>query len=244
MHQKISGGMRFKYLILITTIVVTLYIVTAVVQNRLVSLRGFDVCAAIFVYPFSYLFCDISTEVYGYKVSRQILWCGLLSWLISGLFITLAVDLPAPSFWSGYSQKFNVVMEPYFRTIMAGIVAVIAGQFLNIYTISKFKILTQGRFFWARSVSSCFTGDLITTILSLSFIFLGRISLHEITQLIIYELAISITIQAVFAVPATVLVRFLKKSENIDAYDYNVNFNPFKFNAIEENSSIRGEKTS
>jgi uncharacterized integral membrane protein (TIGR00697 family) len=227
-------GIRYKYLTLISSIVVTLYIVTAVVQNRLVSIHGFDICAAIFVYPFSYLLCDISAEVYGYKITRQILWCSLLSWIISGLFIAFTIRLPTPIFWSSYSQEFNVVMSPYLRTIMSGIVAVVAGQFINIYTISKFKILTRGRFFWMRSVSSCLTGDLITTVLSLSFIFLGRMPFHEITQLIVYELTISIVIQAIFAIPATLIVNFLKKSENADAFDYNVNFNPFKFSTADD----------
>ncbi len=231
MHQKIQDRVGFKYLNLITTLVVTFYLVTAIIQNRLVSLHGFNVCAAIFVYPFSYLLCDISAEVYGYKVTRQILWCGLLSWLVSGVLIALTIKLPGPAFWSSYSQQFNVVMEPYFRTILSGIVAVIAGQFLNIYIISKFKILTRGRFFWVRSVSSCFMGDLITTVLSLSFIFLGRMPFDKIVELIVYELIISIVIQAVFAFPATFFVNLLKRSEGVDAYDYGINFNPFKFNS-------------
>lgn len=224
---------------LITTVVVTLYIVTAIVQNRLVSLHGFDVCAAIFIYPFSYLFCDINTEVYGYNITRQLLWCGLLSWVISGLLITMVIGMPTPGYWSTYSQQWDVVMNPYLRTVSSGIVAVIAGQFINIYMISKFKILTRGRYFWVRSVSSCFMGDLITTILSLSFIFAGRMSFDKIGHLIAYELFLSIAIQAIFAVPAIFVVRFLKKSENIDAFDYNVNFNPFKFGITEDISTSK-----
>lgn len=237
MNQTISNRVGLKYLTLITTLVVTFYIVTAVVQNRLVSIHGFNVCAAIFVYPFSYLFCDITTEVYGYKVTRQLLWCGLLSWLISGFLIAGVIKLPTPGFWSTYSQQWDVVMSPYLRTVSSGIIAVIAGQFINIYMISKFKILTMGRYFWLRSVGSCFTGDLITTVLSLSFIFVGRMPFHNIMELIIYELSLSIAIQALFAIPGTLVVYFLKKSENIDTYDYSTNFNPFKFKVSEDSAA-------
>ena len=121
------------------------------------------------------------------------------------------------------------MMAPYFRTIMSGIAAVIAGQFLNIYLIAKLKIMTRGRFFWARSVSSCFFGDAITTILSIFFIFAGRMPYQEITQIIGLEFLISIVLQAIFALPVTFLVCFLKNSEKIDAYDVSLNFNPFKF---------------
>lgn len=234
MSHSISNRIGLKYLTLITTLIITLYIVTAVVQNRVVSLYGLNVCAAIFVYPFSYLLCDITTEVYGYKITRQFIWCGLTSWVVSGILITSIAKLPTPEFWSNYSQQWNFVMDPYLRTVSSGIVAVIAGQFINIYMISKFKILTSGRLFWFRSVSCCFVGDLITTILALSFIFLGRMPLANIIEIILYEVGISIVLQALFAVPGTLLVRFLKNSENIDAYDYATNFNPFKFQVTDD----------
>lgn len=217
-----------KYLTLITTIIITLYLITAIVQNRIVSLGHYNVCAAIFVYPFSYVLSDITTEVYGYRKTRQIIWCALLSWAISGAFITAIISMPSPGFASHYSIEFNDVMGPYVRTIAAGIFAVIAGQFLNIYIISKLKILTQGRFFWLRSVSSCFLGDAITTILAITLIFLGRAPLAEITQIVVLEIGLSIILQALFAIPATYMVSFLKRAEKLDTYDYNINFNPFK----------------
>lgn len=246
MQQKIINNqslnkVRFKYLTLITSIIVTVYLVTAVVQNRLVAIGDIDICAAMFVYPFSYLLFDICTEVYGYKITRQILWCCLLSWIFSGLLITMVIHLPAPNFWKGYSGQFNTVMSPYFRTVLSGIIAVIAGQFINIYMIAKFKVLTRGRFFWLRSVTSCFMGDSITTTFAIFFIFFGRMAFFNIIHIIIYQIIIAIVLQAVCVVPATIMVYFLKKSENIDVYDYSINFNPFKF-SIEDDIVRDNEK--
>ena len=232
---------RFKYLTLISTLIVTLYMVTAVVQNRIIAIGDFNVCAAIFVYPFSYVLSDICTEIYGYKTSRQIIWCSLLSWLVSGMFISLIISAPTPHFWSNYSKQFNTVMAPYFRTILSGIAAVIAGQFLNIYIIAKLKILMRGRYFWIRSVSSCFFGDAITTLLSISFIFAGRMPFSQIGEIIAAEFFLSIILQAIFAIPSTVIVHILKKSENIDVYDRHINFNPFKFSTKEEHENSKNE---
>lgn len=234
MEHNISLRAGFKYLTLLTAVIVTFYIVTAIVQNRLVVIGNFDLSAAIFVYPFSYLICDVMTEVYGYKVARQVLWCSLLSWILSGVLIISVINLPTPGYWSSYSEQFDTVMAPYLRTIVSGIVAVVAGQFLNIYAISKLKILTNGRFFWIRSVSSCFSGDAITTTLALTFIFAGRLSFDKIAVMITSQIVIAMILQGFFALPAGILVRFLKKLEKIDAYDINVNFNPFKFNIDNE----------
>lgn len=227
--ENLSNRIRFKYLFLLSTIIIALYMITAVVQNRLISLNGFNISAAVLVYPFSYLFSDVCTEIYGYRATRQVIWCCLLTWLLSAVFIQLIIYLPTPHFWSGYSHDWNVTMSPYLRTIMSGVIAVLSGQFINIYIIAKFKILTQGRFFWIRSILSCLVGDIVTMVIALTLIFVGRMSFHYILELMLYELCISILIQSIGGFLSIILVNKLKKSENIDIYDNGVNFNPFIF---------------
>ena len=71
----------------------------------------------------------------------------------------------------------------------------------------------------------------MTIILSIIFIFVGRVSFHHISELIVYEFGIDIVFDIVTIVPAVLLVRYLKQSEGIDVYDFSTNFNPFKFNS-------------
>lgn len=218
----------YKYLMLITTVYITLHIVTAFVQNRLVTINHVDICAAIFIYPITYLISDIVTEIYGYKVARSLLWYAIFSWLLTALLVEMVIHLPSPRYLADYANKFDIVMSPMFRSIMSGTVAVLAGQFLNIYIISKWKVLTRGRYFWMRSVGSSLIGDFITTFLAIIFIFVGRMSWHNIIEVASYEYSINIIFDVIGAFFSSYIVAYLKQAENSDAYDYQIDFNPFK----------------
>ncbi len=228
---------HYKYLILLTTLFITCYLLTAVVQNRLVGFHHIFLTGAIFIYPISYLLSDIVTEVYGYKFSRQMIWCGIISWIIMALFLEFIMKLKVPHFWKTYDNDFSVIFAPILRDVLAGSIAVMAGQFLNIYAISKLKILTKGRYFWIRSVSSSLVGNFLTNFIALFFIFFGRTSTHSTFEIMIYDILMDIIYTGALALPAVFFAAFLKRAEGIDAYDLNINFNPFKFDLNQEKSN-------
>jgi queuosine precursor transporter len=217
-----------KYLLILASIFFTSYLASPIVQNRLVAFSHTYFSATLFVYPLSYSILDIVTEVYGYRVSRQLVWCGIFAWLFSGLFFLWVTHLPGPSFWGKYDKAFDYVLHPYLRSVLSGSTAVLLGQFINIYIISKWKVIVQGRYFWLRSVGSSFIGNAITIILALLFIYLGRMPFQQLLNIIIFEVVADIIYCAIAAVPATIVVGILKAKEKIDVYDSHINFNPFK----------------
>jgi uncharacterized integral membrane protein (TIGR00697 family) len=217
-----------KYLIFLVTLFLISYLASPVVQNRLVLFGHTYFSATLFVYPLSYSISDIVTEIYGYRVARQMIWSGIFAWLISGLFFMMVIHMKGPAFWKIYDNEFNMVMQPYLRSVLSGTLSVIAGQFLNIYIISKLKILAKGKYFWLRSLSSSICGNVITITLSLLCIYVGRMRMANIIEIILFEVAVDIVYSAVAAFPATFVVMYLKAKEKLDVYDYNINFNPFK----------------
>lgn len=218
-----------KYLVVLVTLFITIYLTTGMVQSRLITIGHEYISSAIYIYPLSYLITDIVTEVYGYRVARQLIWCGILAWLFAGTFIAFIVHLTPPHFWAGYAKEFDFIMSPYLRYACSSAAGVLLGQFLNIYIIAKFKILARGRYFWLRSVTSSFIGDGITIFVALVFIYYGRMPLMNIFEIIFFEFLINIVYTAIIAFPAVYVVKFLKRAENMDVYDYNISFNPFKF---------------
>ncbi|MFN7097955.1 MAG: VUT family protein, partial [Gammaproteobacteria bacterium] len=110
------------------------------------------------------------------------------------------------------------------------IVGAFASEFANVYILSKLKILMTGRLFWVRSLTSTAIGEFVLLLISMAIGFYGHASAKELTHLLFsaYIFELIFTIIAVF--PLTLLVRFLKKSEEVDVYDYNTDFNPFSLN--------------
>ncbi len=60
----------------IASVFVTCLITANIIAVKLISPFGFLVPAGIIVFPLSYLFGDVMTEVYGYGATRRVIWLG------------------------------------------------------------------------------------------------------------------------------------------------------------------------
>ncbi len=219
----------FKYLVWLIALFFTSYAATLILQNRVMAIGHLSVCAAIIAYPLSYTIADIITEVYGYNMSRQLIWSGILSWIIVASLIDISIHTPIPPFWIKYDEAYDFVMAPVFRGVMLGIVSVLIGQFINIYLLTKLKIKTKGKYFILRSIASTAVGDLITVVLALFGVFAGRMPTTNILGIVFYEYIFMFIYAIVMSIPAAMIAAHLKKLEGVDVYDFSTNFNPFKF---------------
>src|SRR3989339_601216 len=223
-----NNHMPYKYLMFFGTAFVACFLVQGVLLNRLIKIFGdYYITGGTFIYFVSPLISDVVAEVYGYRVARQILWLGLFSIIFLTTCSAIVIRLPYPSFWRVTRDAYFTVMHPLVRGTIAGIFAILVGQFINIYLISKWKILLKGKYFWLRSVGSSVIGDAITVATSITLIFWGRIPTKALMYFVIPELIIMVIFSAVGAIPALILARVTAKAEGLNNYDVGVNFNPF-----------------
>lgn len=215
----------FKLLVLLAILCATFLHLALLFQSDLVALGKTFVSATIFVYPFTCITLDIIAEVYGYRFAKQTLWATVIANLIFGLLAALSAKLPAPSFWTHYDQAYDYAMSPIFRTVFVGLGSIIIGQFINIYVITKLRILVQGRFFALRSIGSTMIGDTLTVIIALSLNFTARMPVGNIITIIVNELLIMYAFAIALSIPANILTFWLKKTEPVLT---GVDFNPFK----------------
>ncbi|PIR11586.1 MAG: hypothetical protein COV52_03165 [Gammaproteobacteria bacterium CG11_big_fil_rev_8_21_14_0_20_46_22] len=221
---------HYKYLIFYVTAFVLCFLTQEVLLNRLIMLGGrYYVTGGTFIYFVSPLITDVVAEVYGYQIARQILWLGLFCILFLAVCTAIVIRLPYPPFWQADAHAYSMALNFLFRGTVVGIVAVIIGQFINIYLISKWKILLQGKYFWMRSTGSSIIGDAVTVTISIVFIFWGRVPFSEFSAFLIPELVIMVVFSAAGAVPALFLAKLTAKAEGLNNYDVGVNFNPFAF---------------
>jgi uncharacterized integral membrane protein (TIGR00697 family) len=224
----------YKYLIYFVVAFISCYLTQQILLNRLVSIGGGGyVTGGAVIYFLSPLIMDVVAEVYGYKVARKVLWCGLFALLFMGLTVGLVLTLPAPGFWAATTAGYNIALHSVVRTAIVSVFCVSVGQFVNAYLISKWKILVRGRYFWLRSLGSSAIGDSITITLGILTTFFGRIPAHLLPETIIPQVIIMLIFTALGALPAMFLAKIVAKAEGLDNYDVGVNFNPFK---IQDNS--------
>lgn len=216
-----------RFLSIMSMLTAVLWITCVVSQNRLVSLStvGYT-CAAVIPYPFLCIIFDMIAEIYGYKESRKTLWLAFFSVWLFVLTVYFFTRLPIPTLLSSHSESFNMVMSPLLRILTFNSLAFVLGQYINIYIFSKMRIYFGGRFFGLRSIASTFIGDSITFAISLYGDFAGLIKNHTIFILVIDELIFMYALAIILALPASIIVRLLKKIE--PEFNQGISFNPFK----------------
>lgn len=182
--------------------------------------------AGLIFFPITYIFDDILTEVYGFKVSRRVIWCALLANTIVILGTLTTVYLRPSDFWP-HQAAYATVYQATPRVFLASIAAYVAGEFTNSTILAKLKILTSGRYLWIRVVSSTVLGVGVDTILFTHIAFLFLFPYGEIWKIILTMYGCKVLYEMV-AVPLTYkIANYLKRKDNIDHYDFGTKFNPF-----------------
>ena len=185
-----------------------------------------NISGAQLLFPLTYIFGDIFTEVYGYAASRRAIWIGFVACAVLSLMGLFVVWIPASPDWPNQAA-FEAVFYTVPRFIVASLVAFWLGEFTNSYTLAKMKLWTQGKYLWTRTVGSTVTGQLVDTTVLILIAFAGRASGSTMLNLIISGYVGKVLYEAL-ATPLTYLVvNRLKRAEGVDVYDRDTNFNPF-----------------
>jgi hypothetical protein len=210
--------------VIIATIFVTCLITANIIAVKIIGIGSVFLPAAIIVFPLSYIFGDILTEVYGYRWARRVIWLGFLCNLIFVFFAWVGQLLPAAPFWED-QEAYRSILGYAPRLLVASFCGYLAGEFANSFIMAKMKIATQGRWLWTRTIGSTIVGQGLDTSIFIIIAFAGTPSFAPI--MILYHWLAKTAIEAL-ATPLTYkAVNFLKERERIDVYDYETNFNPF-----------------
>ena len=70
---------------------------------------GLVLPAGIIIFPLSYVFGDVLTEVYGYRKARRAIWLGFLCNFIAVAAIWLSQILPPAAFWDGQAAYERIL---------------------------------------------------------------------------------------------------------------------------------------
>ena len=213
------------WFIAIVSIFVTCLLVANIIAVKLIDVFGQVLPAAVVIFPISYIFGDVLTEVYGYKVARRVIWLGFFCNLVAVAAIWLAQILPSASFWDGQAA-YERILGYTPRLLIASFVAYLLGEFANSFVLAKMKIATKGRWLWTRTIGSTVIGQALDSLVFITLAFAGTIPAEGLASAVIAQW-LAKTLYEIAATPLTyVAVSFLKKKEGLDTYDYDTRFNP------------------
>lgn len=216
----------YKYLDTLTIMFVVVLLVSNLVAQKLCRIGPLTLSGAQLLFPLTYIYGNIFTEVYGYSAARRAIWMGFFASGLLSVMGAIAVALPPAEGWR-HQQAFATVFGFIPRLVAASLIAYWAGEFTNSYTLAQLKILTGGRWLWTRTVGSTITGQAVDTVLVMLIAFWGQVSWRTLGVLIASSYGVKVAYE-VLATPLTyAVVGWLKTAEHSDAFDKGSSFNPF-----------------
>lgn len=238
--QENDNHHNFRYLDFITALFVTVLVVSNIASSAKIVDWGFSVFsvrlafdAGTLLFPVSYIFGDILTEVYGYKRSRRVIWTGFFCLGLCAVVFWVVRILPGEATWQQYAGQnaYNAILGGMSTggIVLASLLGYWTGEFSNSFTLAKMKIITRGRWLWTRTIGSTLVGELVD-----SFIFILVASLFGVfpwslfITLVMTNYIFKCSVEALMTPITYLVVNGLKRREHEDYYDRGTNFTPFQ----------------
>lgn len=220
-----TKGFSYVFFIL-AALFITCLLVSNIVAGKLFTVNNWVLPAGVILFPLTYVFGNILTEVYGFRHSRLVIWTGFGCSALMAFVFYIVILLPYPGFWGGQDAYATVLgMTP--RLVFASLVAYFFGEFFNAAVLSKMKLLTKGRWLWTRTIGSTAVGQGVDTILFIFIAFAGIIPSAVLVQMMIVQYLWKVGYEVVVTPATYAIVNWLKRKERLDAYDHGVHYSPF-----------------
>lgn len=210
-------------LLFIVMLYMTIDLTSMVFTYKLIAIHSYIFASSSLIFPLTYSIMDVIAEVYGFNFAKKILIFGFACDIIFAVLVFFMSHIASAN--PIQSQVYLQVLGELPRAVIAQLLGVLSGAIINIYLISKWKIMTKGRYFWLRSVGSSSFGEAIMLIISVVIALAGVIEFKKILTLIIFTYFYKIIFAILIAPFLNIAVKLLKIKE--EKPDYNFEFNPF-----------------
>lgn len=234
-----AAAIRYRYFDLIMALFVAVLLISNIASSAKIVDWGVSVFglrlafdAGTLLFPVSYIFGDVLTEVYGYRRSRRVIWAGFGAAALMSATLWLVGKMPGDAQWQQYAGQasYNAILGGVSTggIIVASLVAYFAGEFSNSFVLAKMKIWTRGRYLWSRTIGSTLVGEGVDSALFILIATaLGVFPWSLAVTLIVTNYVFKVGIEVIFTPLTYQIVRVLKRVEHEDYYDYTTDFNPF-----------------
>ncbi|MDR1577150.1 MAG: queuosine precursor transporter [Deltaproteobacteria bacterium] len=225
-----------RYLGLITGLFAGFLLISNLASTRIVQIGFLSFDAGALMFPMTYIFGDLLTEVYGFQKSRQVIWIGFLTLALATVLLYLASLFPPAPGWEG-DAAWHSVMGLVPRLAMGSLVAYLIGEFANSMTLAKMKAKAPDKPPAIRFVVSTLVGQFFDTFLFTIIAFFGVLESGLWWKVVGSNYLFKVGVEVLLLPLTLIVVRRLKKAEKLDAVDKDISYNPFRWREIRPKNS-------
>jgi uncharacterized integral membrane protein (TIGR00697 family) len=209
---------ELRYLELVAGLFTGLLIISNVCSNRLVALGPLEFDAGTLMFPLTYIFGDLLTEVYGFKKSRRVIWTGFLALALLALCLKISSSLPAPSGWEG-AELFDAAMALTPRLALGSLAAYLIGELANALILAKMRAKKPEAGPAGRFILSTLAGQALDTLIFALIAFWGVLDSRLWLALVVSNYVYKVGLE-VLLLPLTLkITKSLRKAEGLTPAD-------------------------
>jgi len=225
-NKQLPSFSKESYFAYIVALFVSFLLISNIASTKILSLWIFTFDGGTLLFPLTYIFGDILTEVYGFKKAKKAIWIGFFCAALMTIIFAIVQFLPAANGWNNQSA-FELILGMAPRIVAASLIAYLAGSFANSIILAKMKLITKGKHLWSRTIGSTIIGELVDTSLFCVIAFIGILPIELLLVVIVSNYFFKVGVEIIFTPLTYKIINWLKKKEQIDYFDKSTNFNPF-----------------
>lgn len=226
----------YRYFDLVMALFVTVLIVSNIASSAKIVDWGVSVIrlplafdAGTILFPISYIFGDVLTEVYGFRRSRRVIWTGFGCLALTALVLWLVRLMPGEATWQAQTGQtaYDAILGGLTSggIVLASLVAYLAGEFINSVVLAKMKVATGGRWLWSRTIASTLVGEAVDSIVFVGIACLtGVFPWSLFWTLAVTNYIFKTTVEVIMTPLTYLVVNRLKKAEQEDYFDTHTKF--------------------
>lgn len=222
------------WVVILASLSVTMQIAANLVSGRLGFFGPWLAPMGVFFFPFVYIISDVTSDVYGYRVSRWVAWLTILVQLIFVGMIILVINVvkPAP-FVQNMDDALRLLIvgtsgtSGMLRVMLAGVIAAVLGGWTNDIIFQLFRHKDGTKHFLRRKLLSSAGAELVDTTVFITLGFFGTPSWS--IAMYIVQFCLKYAVEIITSPIAKVCSSKLRMIEGEDVFEDRNKFNIFGF---------------
>ena len=225
----INNPLGYQYLAYLSILYFCIMLFNAVLTNCYVGSNAIFVLGGTLTSPFVFLIDNIIAEIYGFKITKNIIICSIFAQTLFVLLCQIVLNLPHPDFFTNHNEFKHILGWSLVRIHASGCVAYLVAILFNTKVLTRWKVLLKGEKFWLRSLGSCAISEALYSFIAILLMEIQSIPLSNILQVMALSYSIKITYNIILVFPAQHIINRIRNKTGIDVYDFNHNFIPSKY---------------
>ena len=205
-------------LMVVTALFVSSYLISNTMAVKVIGLFNllyFD--AGTITFPFAYMLGDVLTEIWGFRISKRVIWTTFFCNILMVVCTQIGVWLPSPEHLVDTAAAYDHIFSYVPRIVLASLVGFLCGELSNAWLMVKIREKTKGKHLWVRTIGSSAVGYVFDSLPFVLIAFAGTVTVRELLLMLAFQYCSKLLIETVFGTPlAYAAIRFIRKYVRLD----------------------------